>query len=372
MTDVLLKPQMSIDIRSPSSTCCSVETKLREELCRAIPKVELHLHIEGTFEPELMFDIAKRNGVELKYKTVEELRAAYKFQNLQEFLDLYYQGMNVLLTEQDYFDLTYAYFKRVHADNVRHVEFFFDPQGHTERGVAFETVFNGIERALKQAEADFGITSYIIMSFLRHLSEESAFETLEQAMPFLDRIKAVGLDSSEVGNPPEKFERVYARCRELGLRSVAHAGEEGDVSYIWGAINALKVERIDHGVRCIESDEVLGYLLENKIALTVCPLSNEKLQVVKVLNDHNLKQLVDSGVRVTINSDDPAYFGGYMTDNYIECLKCLDLRSHDIVTMARNSVDASFLPPARKLELHRQIGAVLSLTEAAHWAAETN
>jgi adenosine deaminase len=336
-------------------------------LCHLIPKVELHLHIEGTFEPELLFEIAKRNGIHLKHHTVDDLRAAYFFSNLQEFLDIYYQGMNALQTEQDYFDLTYAYFKRVHRDNVRHVELFFDPQGHTERGVKFETVVTGLERGMNAAKADFGITSFLILSFLRHLSEDDAFKTLEQAKPHLHRFVGVGLDSSEVGNPPEKFQRVYEECIKLGLRPVAHAGEEGDPSYIWGALEKLQVKRIDHGVRCVEDPRLLAHLVDKQIPLTVCPLSNLKLRVVNDMKDHNLKQMLSMGLCATINSDDPAYFGGYMTDNYLACFESLNLSTSDIIMLARNGVNAAFMPGEEKLRLHREISDVVAKVEKGHF-----
>eukprot|EP00672_Neobodo_designis_P019817 CAMPEP_0174852800 /NCGR_PEP_ID=MMETSP1114-20130205/26822_1 /TAXON_ID=312471 /ORGANISM="Neobodo designis, Strain CCAP 1951/1" /LENGTH=354 /DNA_ID=CAMNT_0016087417 /DNA_START=46 /DNA_END=1110 /DNA_ORIENTATION=+ len=341
----------------------SQEKAFMTALIERMPKVELHLHIEGTFEPELMFAIAQRNNVKLPFDSVEALRAAYQFENLQSFLDIYYQGMNVLLHEQDFYDLTYAYFTRVAKDNVRHTEIMFDPQGHTSRGVAFDTVIAGIWRAKQDAEAKLGITSHLILSFLRHLSEEDAFKTLEEAKPHIDKFIACGLDSSEVGNPPEKFQRVYAACRELGLKAVAHAGEEGPASYIIDALDLLKCSRIDHGVRALDDEAVIARLMDDEVPLTVCPLSNEKLQVVKVLKDHNLKDLLNAGMRVTVNSDDPAYFGGYMNDNYLACLHALDLRAHDIVTMARYSIDSAFLKGARRVALHRELSEVVAQTE---------
>lgn len=332
-------------------------------LIERIPKVELHLHIEGSFEPELMFEIAKRNGVKLPFDSVEAVRAAYAFTNLQSFLDIYYQAMNVLLHEQDFYDLTWAYFARIAKDNVRHTEIMFDPQGHTARGVAFETVIAGIWRAKQDAEAKLGITSHIILSFLRHLTEEDAFKTLEEAKPHMDKFIACGLDSGELGNPPAKFERVFAACRALGLKAVAHGGEEGPAEWIVDCLDLLKVDRVDHGVRALDSEACINRLMDDEVPLTVCPLSNEKLQVVKVLKDHNLKDLLNSGMRVTINSDDPAYFGGYMNDNYLACLHALDLHAHDIVTMARYSIDSAFLKGAERVKLHRELSAVVAEVE---------
>jgi len=284
-----------------------------------LPKVELHLHIEGSLEPELMFALAQRNKVDIPFKSVEEVRAAYNFTNLQTFLDIYYQGMNVLRTEEDFFDLTYAYFQRCQADNVRHAEIFFDPQGHTSRGVAFATAVNGITRGMKAAEEKLDVTSKLILSFLRHLTEEDAFATLEEAKPFKDAFVGVGLDSSEVGHPPSKFEKVYKACRELGWRAVAHAGEEGPPAYVTEALDLLKVARIDHGVRALEDAALVERLKQEKIPLTVCPLSNVKLCVYKDIKDHNLPKLLAAGLVANINSDDPAYFGGYMNANFKAC-----------------------------------------------------
>lgn len=318
------------------------------DLIKKIPKAELHLHIEGTFEPELMFEIAKRNEIKLRFNSVEELREAYNFHNLQSFLDIYYEGAGVLLHEQDFFDLTMAYLKRCREDNVVHTEIFFDPQTHTDRGVPFATAFNGIYRALLTANKEWGISFHIIMCFLRHLSEESAFKTLEEALPFKDKIIGVGLDSGEKGNPPSKFERVFAKALEHGFLTVAHAGEEGGPDYIWEALNLLKVKRIDHGVRSIEDENLLKHLAQTKMPLTVCPLSNIKLCVFKDLKEHNLKKLLDMGLKVTINSDDPAYFGGYMNQNFWETAEALDLSQEDILTIARNSFEASFLTAEQK------------------------
>lgn len=313
------------------------------EFIKKIPKAELHLHIEGSFEPELMFEIAKRNNVEIPYKSVEEVKAAYNFHNLQSFLDIYYAGASVLLKEQDFYDMTYAYLKRCDEDNVRHTEIFFDPQTHTDRGVSFDTVFKGIKRALDDGKKNFGISYHIIMCFLRHLSEEEAMKTLEMAIPYKKDIIGVGLDSSEVGHPPSKFKNVFARALEEGFLTVAHAGEEGPPEYIWEALDLLKVKRIDHGVRSIEDDKLMERIINEQIPLTVCPLSNLKLCVVKDLKDHNLKMMLDRGVCVTINSDDPAYFGGYMNQNYLETAEALNLSKEDIIKLAKNSFEASFL-----------------------------
>lgn len=328
-----------------------------------IPKVELHLHIEGSFEPELMFAIAQRNKVDIPFKSVEEVRAAYNFDNLQSFLDLYYQCMNVLRVEQDFYDLAYAYFTKVASQNVRHVELFFDPQAHTDRGVEFAVIVKGLRAAMKDAEAKLGVTSLLILSILRHLSEEEAFKTLEMALPFKDEFVAIGLDSSELGHPPSKFERVYGEARKLGWKSVAHAGEEGPTSYIWEAIDLLKVDRIDHGVRCLEDEKLVAHIVEQGIPLTVCPLSNVKLCVFKVLSDHNLLQLLKKGIKATINSDDPAYFGGYMNENMIACETALDMHYRHFVTLAHNAIDASFCSDARKAQMHAEVKAYIAKHE---------
>ncbi len=308
-----------------------------------MPKAELHLHIEGSLEPEMMMQLAKRNGVKLAYGAVEEIKAAYRFTRLQDFLDLYYQGMSVLLTEQDFFDLTWAYLTKCAEQNVTHVEIFFDPQGHTGRGVAFGTALDGIERALKQGEAEFGISFKIIMCFLRHLPEEQAFKTLEQAMPHKHRIFGVGLDSSEVGFPPENFQRVFSAASEAGFMPVAHAGEEGPMEYVIGALDCLKARRIDHGNASIADASLLKRLADEEIALTMCPLSNHRLCVVEDLRDHPLKAMLDMGLRVTVNSDDPSYFGGYINENYHAVQRALELDLDDIKTLARNSYLGSFL-----------------------------
>lgn len=329
-------------------------------LVHELPKAELHLHIEGTLEPELMMEIAQRNNVPLKFQSVEEIRAAYEFENLQSFLDIYYEGAQVLLHEQDFYDLTWAYLEKVSTENVRHVEIFFDPQTHTDRGVEFATVIDGIHRALSDAETKLGISSRLILCFLRHLSADAAMQTLEQALPYKDRIAAVGLDSSEVGHPPSKFTAVFDRAREAGLLTVAHAGEEGPPAYIYEALDLLKVERIDHGVRCIEEPDLVRRLAESRIPLTVCPLSNVKLVVFERLAQHNLKELLDQGLCVTINSDDPAYFGGYIEQNFAETQQALDLDAGDLKKLASNSFEASFLPASEKA---RHIAEVESVCE---------
>ena len=313
-----------------------------------LPKVELHLHLEGSLEPELMFELAQRNSIELPFKTVEEVRRAYEFSNLQDFLDIYYQGANVLQKEQDFYDLVWAYLKKCQQQNVVHVEPFFDPQTHTDRGISFETIINGISRALKDGEARLGISSKLIMCFLRHLSEEAAFDTLTQAEPFLDRIIAVGLDSSEKGNPPEKFSRVFARARDLGLLTVAHAGEEGPAEYVRTVIDDLKVSRVDHGVRSIDDPELMARLVEIKMPLTVCPLSNTKLRVFADMSQHTILNMLEKGVCVTVNSDDPAYFGGYMTENFFALAQALDMSKDQAKQLVLNSIEASFADDDRK------------------------
>ena len=319
-----------------------------ESYIRALPKAELHLHIEGTLEPELMFELARRNGVKLPFASVEETRAAYDFSDLQSFLDLYYAGAAVLVTEQDFFDLAAAYFERAHADGVVHAELFFDPQTHTERGIAFETVLDGLERACLDAQQRFGISSRLILCFLRHLTEADGFDALEQALPHLSRIHGVGLDSSEQGHPPSKFARLFARCRALGLHIVAHAGEEGPPEYIHEALDLLQVERIDHGVRCEADAALVARLARDQVPLTVCPLSNIKLCVFERLADHNFKRLLDAGLKLTINSDDPAYFGGYVLKNYLDTAVALDLSRAELACVARNSLDASFVSDAER------------------------
>ncbi|HGY1012216.1 TPA: adenosine deaminase [Aeromonas salmonicida subsp. smithia] len=320
-----------------------------------LPKLELHLHIEGSLEPELMCMLAARNGVVLPWSDVGSVRAAYDFDCLQSFLDLYYLGASVLITEQDFFDLTWAYLKRCAADKVVHVEIFFDPQTHTARGIPFATVLGGIERALQAGERELGISWRLIMSFLRHLSEEAAFATLDDAMPFLARIHGIGLDSGEKGNPPAKFARVFARCRELGLPVVAHAGEEGPAEYIWQAIHELQVRRIDHGVRCVDDPDLLRYLADTRLPLTVCPLSNTRLRVFERMAHHNVLTLLEQGLCVTINSDDPAYFGGYMAANFQALAHDLGASMNQLCRLSLNAVEASWLSLADKARLTREI-----------------
>ncbi|WP_136415655.1 adenosine deaminase [Herbaspirillum sp. ST 5-3] len=326
-------------------------------LLQQMPKAELHMHIEGSLEPELIFALAERNRVTLNYPSVEALRRAYAFTDLQSFLDIYYAGASVLLTEQDFYDMTWAYLQCAHADHVLHTEMFFDPQTHTERGVPIATVINGIHRALQDAHRQWGMSGALIMCFLRHLSEEEAFATLEQAMPHRDKFIGVGLDSSERGHPPEKFARVFARCKELGLHLVAHAGEEGPPEYIRTALDLLKVERIDHGVRCLEDEALTQRLARDKVPLTVCPLSNIKLRVFDKTSDHNLLKLLDAGLTVTVNSDDPAYFGGYVNDNFVQMFEALPLEKSHAYRLARNSFAASFLDGATKQKYLDQVDA---------------
>jgi adenosine deaminase len=330
----------------------------RERLIQRLPKVELHLHIEGTLEPEMMFSLAAKHGITLPYASVEAVRAAYAFHDLQSFLDLYYAGCDVLRDRSDFYALAMAYFTRAHADNVVHAELFFDPQTHTLRGVPIETVIFGLRDAMDDAHRRYGITSELILCFLRHLPEDDAFETLDDAIPYLAEITGVGLDSGERDNPPAKFERVYARARALGLRAVAHAGEEGPASYIRDALDVLKVERIDHGVRCEEDPALVERLVRERIPLTVCPLSNLKLRVVKDLRQHNFARLLRRGVAVTINSDDPAYFGGYIGANYRATAEALDLTAAELVTAAENAARASFLPFQAKTALLAKIRGI--------------
>ncbi|ASI92987.1 adenosine deaminase [Vibrio mediterranei] len=320
-----------------------------------LPKVELHLHIEGSLEPELLFKLAQRNGLSLPYASPEALRTAYDFEDLQSFLDIYYQGANALISEQDFYDLTWAYLERCKADNVIHTEIFFDPQTHTERGIAFETVIKGIHRALQDGETTLGITSQIIMCFLRHLSEDSAIKTLKQALPHKDLIVGVGLDSSEQGHPPEKFARVFKMAKEHGFLTVAHAGEEGPAQNIVDAIELLGVSRVDHGVRCVESDELVARLIETKMPLTVCPLSNIKLCVFDAMSQHNIVSLLRKGVAVTINSDDPAYFGGYMTDNFKAVSEAHEMTYQELAQLTINAIDASFIDESTKREYRSKV-----------------
>lgn len=324
-----------------------------------LPKVELHLHIEGSLEPELMFELAQRNNIAIPFDSVDAIRAAYQFENLQSFLDIYYQGANVLINEQDFYDLTWAYLLRCKQDNVIHTEIFFDPQTHTDRGIAFDTVINGIHRALTDAQKELNISSQLIMSFLRHLDEDSAIATLEMAKPHLDKIAAVGLDSSEVGNPPEKFARVFKQAIELGLLPVAHAGEEGPADYIHQALNHLQVKRIDHGVRCVDDAQLVQQLIETKMPLTVCPLSNIKLKVFEHMTDHNIVELLRQGLQVTINSDDPAYFGGYMTDNFIAVADAHPATKQELAQFTINAIEASFINEQQKLNYINQVNNYL-------------
>ncbi len=317
-------------------------------LIQRIPKSELHLHIEGTLEPELMMKLAQRNKITLPYASVEDIRCAYDFSNLQSFLDIYYAGAQVLRMKQDFYDLTWAYLERAAQDNVRHVEIFFDPQTHTDRDVSFATLIDGIYGALRDGESKLGITFRLIMCFLRHLSAGDAMATLEEALPYKTRIHGVGLDSSEVGHPPSKFVDVFDRARDEGFLTVAHAGEEGPPAYIWEALDLLKVERIDHGVRCLEDPALVKRLAEEQIPLTVCPLSNLKLCVFDTLEEHNLKRLLEAGLCATINSDDPAYFGGYIGENFLRSQQALDLNADDIYTLAKNAFTASFLSDVEK------------------------
>lgn len=314
-----------------------------KEFISKIPKAELHLHIEGTLEPELFFELAKRNGISIPYTTVKELRSAYQFDCLQDFLDIYYKGTQVLIHEQDFFDLTWAYLTKCKEQNIVHTEIMFDPQSHTDRGVAFETVINGISKACQQAEKKYGISSFLIMSYLRHLSEESAFEILEMSKPFMHLIKAVGLDSSELGHPPSKFQRVFDASVKEGYIPLAHAGEEGPTEYIWEAIDILKIHRIDHGNRCLEDENLIQEIIKRDLALTVCPLSNKALQVVKDFKNHPLKKMLDLGLKVTVNSDDPAYFGGQLTANFEAITEELNLSKDEIIQLVRNSFQYSLL-----------------------------
>ena len=318
------------------------------QLLRAMPKAELHIHIEGSLEPELIFALAARNGVTLPYASVEALRAAYAFTNLQSFLDIYYAGASVLLHEQDFYDMAWAYLERAAADHVVHTEMFFDPQTHTERGVAMQVVIDGLHRACVDAQSKLGVSAQLILCFLRHLSEEAALETLEQALPFRDKFIGVGLDSSEVGHPPEKFKNVFAKAGALGLHRVAHAGEEGPPAYIWSALDVLGVERIDHGVQSIHDAALMQRLARARVPLTVCPLSNQKLCVFPDLADHNIGALLDAGLCVTINSDDPAYFGGYLNENFVQTFAATGLTAQQAYQLAANSFEASFISESQR------------------------
>lgn len=326
-----------------------------ESFIHDLPKAELHLHIEGSLEPELMFELAARNHIAVSYASVEEVRRAYAFTDLQSFLEIYYEGARVLVEEQDFYDLTSAYLRKVSAQNVRHVEIFFDPQTHTDRGVPFETVIVGLRRALDDAHTELGISSKLILCFLRHLSADAAMETLERAVAFRESITAVGLDSSERGHPPSKFERVFDKALSLGLKTVAHAGEEGPPEYIWQALALLDVSRIDHGVRCLEDPKLVELLRHKRTPLTVCPLSNVKLGVFETLEDHNLKELLDAGLCATVNSDDPAYFGGYVEENFVAIQRALNLTRDHLYQLARNSFEASFLSAEDKASFVQEL-----------------
>lgn len=327
-----------------------------------LPKAELHIHIEGSLEPELMFELAARNNISLPFGSIEGVRKAYNFSDLQSFLDIYYAGAGVLIKEQDFYDMTWAYLKKAHAQNVRHTEIFFDPQTHTDRGVPFETVINGIHDALVDAGRELELSSKLIMCFLRHLSAAAAAETLEQALPFKDWIVAVGLDSSEIGHPPKKFTAVFDRARELGFRTVAHAGEEGPPEYIWQALDLLKVSRIDHGVRCVEDTRLVERLAAEQTPLTVCPLSNVKLRVFDSIEQHNLKELLRLGLCATVNSDDPAYFGGYMAENFLAVQQALGLDSDELQRLVRNSFEAAFLDQAERQTFIQELDSYVANT----------
>ncbi|MBB1462836.1 adenosine deaminase [Vibrio sp. SG41-7] len=331
-----------------------------DSFIKHLPKVELHLHIEGTLEPELMFQLAKRNNVSIPFDNPDQVRDAYQFHNLQSFLDIYYQGANVLIHEQDFYDLTWAYLLKCQQDNVVHTEIFFDPQTHTERGIAFEVIIGGITQALNQVEQELGISSQLIMCFLRHLDEDSAFETLKQALPYKDKIIAVGLDSSEEGNPPEKFKHVFQEAINQGFLTVAHAGEEGPAQNISDALSLLGITRIDHGVRCVEDEDLMEQLIAKRTPLTVCPLSNTKLKVFNTMQEHNIVELLRKGLCVTINSDDPAYFGGYMNDNFLAVANAHPLTKNELAQFSINAVEASFISPHAKEDLIAQVRQYLA------------
>ncbi|MBY8056266.1 adenosine deaminase [Vibrio fluvialis] len=331
-----------------------------KEFIQQLPKVELHLHIEGSLEPELMFDLAQRNQIAIPFSSPDEVRAAYQFSNLQSFLDIYYQGANVLIHEQDFFDLTWAYLLRCQQDNVMHTEIFFDPQTHTARGIAFETVINGITQALEKGQQELGISSQLIMCFLRHLSEADAMHTLQQALPYKDKIVGVGLDSSEQGHPPEKFQQVFRQARDAGFIAVAHAGEEGPALNIRNAIDLLGVQRVDHGVRCVEDAALVQELKQTRMPLTVCPLSNLKLKVFTEMEQHNIVDLLRQGLCVTINSDDPAYFGGYMTDNFMAVADAHPMSHQELAQFTLNAIEASFISAEDKARMSAKVHEVLA------------
>jgi adenosine deaminase len=329
-------------------------------LIKRLPKCELHVHIEGTLEPELMFALARRNGIQLRYPSVDALRQAYRFRNLQDFLDIYYQGMSVLVTEQDFYDLAWAYLERAHADGVRHVEMFFDPQGHTSRGIAFATVVDGLTRAMADARSKLGVGAALIMCFLRHLDEADAERTLDAALAFKDRIAGVGLDSSEKGNPPGKFKQVFRRAGEAGFFLTAHAGEEGPASYVWEALDALGVARIDHGNRSLDDPALVARLARERTPLTVCPLSNLRLRVVDDLAHHPLRRMLDKGLAVSVHSDDPAYFGGYINANHLAVSEALRLGRDEIAAIVRNGIEASLMPAAEKAPMLAELDRTLA------------
>ncbi|MGB0495776.1 MAG: adenosine deaminase [Kangiellaceae bacterium] len=331
------------------------------QLIQKLPKAELHLHIEGSLEPALMFELAKRNNLAFPYSSVEEVKNAYNFTQLQDFLDIYYAGMSVLIEEQDFYDLTMAYLKKCHEQNIVHVEIFFDPQGHTERGVSYKTVITGINRALKDGLSSFGISYKTILCFLRHLSEEDAIRTLEEAKEFIELIDGVGLDSSEVGNPPSKFKNVFAMAKEMGLKLVAHAGEEGPPEYVEEALSLLKIDRLDHGNRSMESEKLIKKLKESQMALTVCPLSNLKLCVVKDMIDHPIEAMMDAGLLVTVNSDDPSYFGGYLNENFHAIQQSLNLSEQKIIDLIKNGFIGSFLSDEEKNRYLAKIDSMVAV-----------
>ena len=331
-----------------------------DALIKRLPKCELHIHIEGSLEPELMFALARRNGIKLPYASVDAVRQAYQFRQLQDFLDIYYRGMSVLLTEQDFYDLAWAYLKRARDDNVRHVEMFFDPQGHTARGIAFSVVVGGLHRAIVDARGELGIQASLIMCFLRHLDDADAEKTLDRALAFKDKIVGVGLDSSEVGHPPSKFARVFRRAGDEGFFLTAHAGEEGPAAYVWEALDLLGVGRIDHGNRSLDDDALVGRLVRERMVLTVCPLSNLRLRVVDDLSHHPLRRMMDKGLLVTINSDDPAYFGGYVNENYRAISQALGLRRDEIAATVRNGIGASLMTAAEKADALAEVERALA------------
>ena len=335
-------------------------SEISHKWLNGLPKIELHLHIEGTLEPELLFKLAKRNSIQLPFNSVNEVKKAYQFSNLQDFLDIYYQGAEVLLHKQDFYDLTWAYLLMCSQQNVMHVEPFFDPQTHTVRGVPFETIVSGIAEALADGKAKLGITSRLIMCFLRHLSEESAIETLKSSEQFTDVIYGVGLDSAEMGNPPEKFINVFSKAKDMGYKLVAHAGEEGPASYIWSSLDALNVQRIDHGIRAIDDPDLMLRLIESQMPLTICPLSNVKLRVFDTMASHTILDMLDLGVCVTVNSDDPSYFGGYMTENFLALYDSLELSRDQAIRLINNSIDASFAEDSRKKELSNLLQTYIS------------